>query len=82
MNDVCTVGKKNMDSSIESIRRAYRLLMFGHDPGEKDYYEAHDKRFTMWDLFFETMCVPNKEVVWIILGKKFYLEAFTFEGKC
>lgn len=78
---VCTVSKKSVDFSKEAIRRTYHLSEFEEDPDTGDYYATHNREPYMWRLFFATICVPSKEVVWIKEGQNFHLALLTFEGK-
>nr|XP_009758662.1 PREDICTED: DEAD-box ATP-dependent RNA helicase 56-like isoform X2 [Nicotiana sylvestris] len=80
VNGVVTVRKKAVDASVEAIRGIYRLPAPVAEM--EDFYEAYGRKYTQWELFFETICVPGKEIVWMKYGCKFHSAALTFEGKC
>lgn len=80
VNGVVTVRKKAVDASVEAIRGIYWLPAPVAEM--EDFYEAYGRKYTQWELFFETICVPGKEIVWMKYGRKFHSAALTFEGKC
>ncbi|XP_019263882.1 PREDICTED: ATP-dependent DNA helicase PIF1-like [Nicotiana attenuata] len=57
---VCIVRQKRVNASIEAIRRVYRLHAF---TGEVDYYDTYKREPTNWQLFFQSICEPDKERV-------------------
>lgn len=80
VDGVVTVRRKAVNASIEAIRTTYQLppLVDHYD----EYYKGYSRSDTQWARFFEMICVPEKEVVWMKYGEKFHSSALTFEGKC
>nr|XP_033510025.1 uncharacterized protein LOC117272976 [Nicotiana tomentosiformis] len=76
---ICTVRHTRVDASIEAIRRVYRLPVFN---GEEDFYDTYKREPITWNMFFRTICAPDKEVVWVVPGSKLHSASLTFEGKC
>jgi len=80
-NGVVTVRRRAVNASVDVIRTAYQLPPppVSYD----DFYEyGRNPTNEKWARFFETICAPGKEVVWMDYGEKFHSSALTFEGKC
>nr|XP_009803806.1 PREDICTED: uncharacterized protein LOC104249128 [Nicotiana sylvestris] len=80
VNGIVTMRRKAMDASIEAIRRICQLPAPVDPCG--DYYEMYGRSHTQWERFFATICVPEKEIIWMKYGEKFHSTSLTFEGKC
>lgn len=52
-----------MDISGEDIRRAYNLPEYVDQIFEDNLFVMHNRELYPWVIFFETMCIPGKEVV-------------------
>lgn len=72
MKNMCVQSKrKKVDFSKEAIQRAYHLLEYVDHRDTTNYFLVHNKQPYPWPMFFQTIRVLEKEVVWLIRDHKF-----------